>query len=731
LIEIFSPRIRSTYDAQSDKPDKEAKGGKVKMANMEDSRKESATEWTVYNVFEQQTNINPAQWTERAFVIPTGQLSVAVDVLDLDASREAATKAIGEFLPTAFGKAIERQVLASYDYLRQLRSITKQLQEEGFGLVKDVLSSQYDHLLQAVKPAKTALHGKYILAAFSFIEDQSITLTHDELDRLITAVASHERMNESAVRREARRRAETDKNARNRPLESGVWDGIDILASILLVMRREGLKPYVRDAALQKWIVNYFQETYSTNPNRVERTFGGSGGNFTYMLEALGLPSLLHIPHHHERQAEIAPKSARRVVFGTDGPVKPFTEIGQGSPDDASRFSFVFQLTPQMDHHGHIIGPNFKVDGRDNCPIRPDRVILRIPNARTDTPADWERLQVIWKGEGLPSWRQQESGIKENPETGCWFVDLSRSELEGLLENDWPNFPLFQHGPRIEGSTLFIELASTDEMIQIAGNLHIVLFGGIQGLGKKWYNQALTELLREAFVKQLQVLSGQQISLHVELGPVDSRETMSELRRLFKKAKMKNLSLNRGELVQISSQFGSPCFVYPQSPVPTSSIGIYYRARQVLRRLSMETVFVHDVELAILVRRNPKGEDSTRGKEILESHRQAMLRAGAAVPAALFRRAKEKQVWDLALSTESLAALLEFAMDYSAFVASADRGVKREDILRAILTDGYYYPGEGKISVVVAPTIFVEFPRAVSLTGAGDFCFTTHAATAS
>jgi hypothetical protein len=107
-----------------------------------------------------------------------------------------------------------------------------------------------------------------------------------------------------------------------------------------------------------------------------------------------------------------------------------------------------------------------------------------------------------------------------------------------------------------------------------------------------------------------------------------------------------------------------------------------------------------------------------------------MLLAKAAMPAVLIQRAKAPQDWELVLSTESLAALLAFAKDYSALVASAVPTVNRDAVLSAVLTNSYYYPGENNVSVAVAPAIYVDFPSAVSLSGAGDMCFAAREATA-
>ena len=104
-----------------------------------------------------------------------------------------------------------------------------------------------------------------------------------------------------------------------------------------------------------------------------------------------------------------------------------------------------------------------------------------------------------------------------------------------------------------------------------------------------------------------------------------------------------------------------------------------------------------------------------------------MLLAKAALPAVLFARARAAHSWDLLFSTESLATLLAFAKDYSAMFPPAQRSVVEKDLL----TQGYCYPGADNVSVVVTPTLYVDFPQAVSLSGAGDKCFAVHGAMAS
>lgn len=683
------------------------------------------SDWTAYHRFAvQQEDLTRLPKAHRD---KWGDL-LAVPLINLNTSRDAASDAIKELLrypdgrATEFVGAIERQVTASFDYLRTLRSI---IEQTGVAALVVMVHSQDGHLLRAVTPPTTPTQEKGILVAFSAIEDQTITLTQSELNTLIKAVAQRESKSDAeVVRREAGRRADNGVNARGGKLDEDIWDSIDILALILVLMRREGLKPAVKDPALQQWLVEYF----AANPS-AQKMFGGAAGNETFMLCALGCPVLLHVPYHHDAQAAIAPERASRLVFGPGGPIKPFPGIKSGNADDARRSSFVFQLTPERDEQGNVTGPTFRVGGRDERPLRADRIIPRLPNPRTDTPAGWNTLRVTWKEAALSSGRQLASGVQWDTDAQHWCVEVQRSALAGFGDHDWPYLPLFQHPPTVvsKTQTLIIELASADDMQHIAGDVQVALLGGIQGLGKMYYTPALTELLREALVEQLRTLSTQGVDLHLELSGVDSGAVLDVLKDLLHRAGLKNVSLNREELVQITSEFGSPYFTSPRTSIPDTPIGIYFRAAELLKRLGVDTVYVHDLELDILVRRYEEGEELARGTAALEGHRQAMLLAKAAVPAALIYRAKVTQHWDLVLSTESLAALLVFTADYAALVASAvpvaNRNAARDAVRDTVLTNNYYYPGVGGVSMAVAPGISVNLPKEASLSGAGDMDF--------
>jgi ADP-dependent phosphofructokinase/glucokinase len=629
-----------------------------------------------------------------------GDLS-ALGFVNLEPPKQACSDAIGKHLPGHFGKAVERRVMASFDYLRILRTV---IDEVGLDRLRNMVDSQDAHLTEAVRRFQGLPAGKSILAAFSVVEDQSITLDQKELDNFIHEVSARESLTEDQIRREARRRADTGLNAKGGNLDDAVHDGIDVLAQILVLMRREGLKPAVMDAGLQEWIVKYFASRPSA-----ERTFGGAAGNEAEILRAMGLPVVLHIPYHHQSQANLAPDCARRLVFGPNGPMRPSPSLKLGNPTDARRFSFVLQVTPETNEHARIIGPQFRhPDGTVDQPIRADRVILRFPNPRTDRLVVWDKLKVTWGGR---------------------TVEIDRKSLTAFLVNDWPYLPAFQHEPHVDASdnTLHVELASSAEMKLFAGEIPVALLGGFQGLGGDSYygSKDLRDLLQDALIEQLQVLVSMGAKLQFELSSVGSGKVVSGLKTVFAAAGLKDVSLNREELTQITSESG-PFFVSPRPTVADTPISIYWRAAGLLKALDVDTVYVHDAELDILVKRIVSVEPCDVDAK-LRPHRQAMLLAKAAVPADLLRRGGSTSSWDLVLSAESLGALLLFADDYSRLVAPSDK-TRRKSVQDAIMAQGYYYQAPEDMGVVVAPGVIVDVTGRVTLSGAGDRNFAVHGA---
>lgn len=667
---------------------------------------------------------------------------MAIADVDVNALEEATAAATAKSLPRRFGIEFLRQVEASFGSVWRLPVTIKQLIEKmGLRTLQALVREQDSHLLQAVtQPSDPYIEENgHVLVAFSVVEDLTTTLTQCELDRLIAAVIDYEKKKDPEATRdsichEASRRAQVGLNANGGKLDDQVCDATDILAHVIVLMDRGGLKPAVTDSDLQKFIVDFFDAG-----SAAEKSYGGAAGNEADILRALGLPVLLYVPYHDQRQADLAPQCAKRLAFGTKGLVRPYPSAGEGGKDEeACRFSFVFQLTPQLDDDGKPVGPVFEV-GDDPCkPKRADRVILRFPQPRTANPARWDKLKLTWKGEGKPEWESADANVKYDGRGAYWYVEVDRSALtdkdgKALFgDNDLPYLPIFQHTPRISRETLVVELASRAEMEQVAEDVQVALLGGIQAIAKeKLLTEEITELLRHVLPAQLSALGSKGASLHFELSGVDSEKVVGELKRLLERSGVKNLSLNREELAQITSEFGSDYFVFPRSSVPDSPMSVLCRAVELLKRLNMDTVYVHDLELDVLFCRN-SSEVEIGDREIVEQvenrlahHRQAMLLAKAAVPAHLLRRARIDAPWDLVLSTESLVALAGFACDYAAYVEPTDQ-TEQSRIVQELLCKGFHYPGVDGFSVVVAPG--VEFPAAVSLSGAGDMGFAVRAA---
>jgi len=210
---------------------------------------------------------------------------------------------------------------------------------------------------------------------------------------------------------------------------------------------------------------------------------------------------------------------------------------------------------------------------------------------------------------------------------------------------------------------------------------------------------------------------------------VESAAVLNELKALFARAGIRDLGINREELVQITSQHGSPYFAWPKPSVPDRAFVVYKRGERLFVGLGLHTLYIHDLEMDILLRKNLPEETEQQTRSALEKHRQAMLLAKAAVPAALLRRAGVNVAWDFVLSGPSLLTVLSFADEYANMIAATISGVARDDVFTTILENGYYYnPQKDGISVVVAPAIQVDFPEAVGLAGAGDMSFAVHAA---
>ena len=74
--------------------------------------------------------------------------------------------------------------------------------------------------------------------------------------------------------------------------------------------------------------------------------------------------------------------------------------------------------------------------------------------------------------------------------------------------------------------------------------------------------------------------------------------------------------------------------------------------------------------------------------------------------------------------------MLSFADEYADYVAKTVKGMDKNAIREQIHRKGYFHhPDPDGISVVVAPTVFVDFCQEVSMAGAGDMGFAARAST--
>jgi hypothetical protein len=573
-----------------------------------------------------------------------------------------------------------------------------------------------------------------VLAAFSLIEDYTLYLTQEVLDKLVQDIAERERQPKDDVLKEARRRADAGTNRDGRSLQKEIADGIDVLALVIVLMNRAGLKPVISDEHLQSWLIDYF-----VNDSTRSKTVGGAAANEAYILQEIGLPVIVHTPYHHPQQADCAPEHAHRLVFGASGPYH--IPLCEGRSEDARRHSLILQLTPIPDAKDKM-GPVLRVDSEEIRPKVPDRVILRVPNPHSDAPWPWKTLRVIWKANDAQVHSTELTAsdpttVRWEADASNWVAEILRDAVTATPSNpgletekvfkdfkdgDLPFLPVFQHPSCVTADgVLTIELATSKDVASVATNAEIVLLGGLQALGQTLFTNSLTDFLRVVLVNQLKTLSEHGASMHFELSGISSSRVLDQLRDIFLDARIKNVSINREELVQITSEHDSRYFAWPKPNAPESPFGVFMRARHFLQEFAVDTCYIHDQEMDILVARNDPGIS-------LKQHRQAMLLAKAAVPEGLLRRSEKAQKWPLTLSAPSLCALLAFAREYAEFMA-AHAKVSRRAVEDEILKRGYYRPTDPhEVAVVVAPGIYVEFGEGINMTGAGDMCFAVHAA---
>jgi len=669
-----------------------------------------------------QTQILDSERIDEAYASNLGRVLLAT-TLNLDSAKEECSRIVGGRLSNRFRQVTERGMISSFDDVRQLQGVVEQI---GYPLLAQMIVQQDRHLIEAVsRQWPVDADGKSVLVGFSTVVDESITLTETQLVKLIHRVTEDETgMTEEEVKNIADRRAIPGRNRDGGDLDNEVCDAIDILALVLRLMRTEGLKPAIKNPQLQGWVIDFFRVA-----EMVSRTMGGAAGNEAFILRLLGHDVIMHMPFHHKDQASIAPAGAKRLVFRADEVA--FDDIGQGDPSDPCRWSFILQLTPEV-KDGHIVGPTFKVNGSVVRPYGADRCILRIPNPRTEHAGTWETLRVIWPGPSDQNWPATTPAgkheIKWDVGENYWYVELDRENLQELLPNDWPYLPVFACAPSLsdDKKRLDIRLAEETRMRDVAATVRTALFGGIQALGKTFLSEPLTVLLRAAIVAQLNALSSEGVALHLELSGVDSEQTLDELSRILHLSGLRNLSLNREELTRITSTLGSKYFTSDRPSAPEHPFSVYLRAEGLLNSLDVDTLYVHDLQLDILLVRR-KSIDPSDPSSHLERHRDAMFLANAAVPLALFLRAKEPLSWRLVLSTESLVALSRFATRYAELLTAVDDGANANDVVSSVLQHGFYDDGHREVIAIAAPSVYVDLPSTVSLNGAGDMKYAVRA----
>jgi hypothetical protein len=546
-----------------------------------------------------------------------------------------------------------------------------------------------------------------------------------------------------AVLEAALKRAASRKNGKDQDIDD-VYDTVDVLAHLILVMRGVSRKPVLKSPGLQDWMISYFG-------SMGRKTLGGASGNECSIKRKLDFPVLLHRAYHHKKQAELARKDApcaKRLIFANGKPVTPppsLGEISRASADDPRRFSCVVDIHRTVKENGEI-EPVLRWSMGEEKPIRiSERVIFQIVAPRTEIPHEFEKLKVIWKP--ASSRKRPPRGVRKDA-SGDWFVEIDWWNLDlaspgckqecGSCETrcrDWPQIPAFQHPFESKGNTLVIRLAGREEMDETAQVVECVLLGGLQSLLKPLHgSEALMQLARAALIDQLSVLIVRpprlgdgadneplaSIPVHFELSGAPGEGETRSLAELLKQAGITHLGLNRQELEQITEINGSPYYFAPRPPIPESSYRAYERARFLLERIGNDTNYVHDPNLDILLRRNTG--DISADEEALKRHVIAMLLAKVAVPADLQVRAVGSASFPLGLCAKSLFSVVQFARDYSQGCPPAARAEAYE----SLISNGFYYNPNG-VSVAIAPTISMEFGPEVSLAGAGDRCFATHA----
>lgn len=633
----------------------------------------------------------------------------------LSGTERALRDDLRSFLP-AFRNALVRQMLRD-EYLTCLQDRIGRA-----GEIENWLHSWRSRFEMALVPPASVDQG-YILATFSLVEDFALTLTQPALDALLETIAAWEQVPLAELLPRGEQRMIDSQNQPHNKLDAGVRSGVDVLAVILALMSKEGLKPPVLDFSLQEQLIQHFED--AAKGGAVRRSLGGAAGNESFILDAVGWPTLVASLYNRPLALGTtgAASAVARLVFTPTGLADPYPGLDIGAADDPGRRSHVFQLT-QITVAGSDSppGPVIRMPGgrREYRPRLPsDRVILTLRNYRTDAAASWRKLRVTWQpAPGKETW------ISE--------VEREHAAFDAFSPRDWPGLPAFQHPAQLEADgTLTIRLASAAEIVPLASDLQAVLLGGIQALGRPVYSKPLTHLLRSALGDQLRSLSSAGVPIFFELSDVMAPGELIEVWRLCAQAGVGFFSSNRDELQKITSVFGSPFFVAPPGRGPEGAFVTYWRAAEFARRLGAAAgaappiYYIHDSELDVLLYPGLAGLAAASASEMLRRGQAAMLAAKALVPAALLRRAGASDPcdWDLVLSPQSLAALLNFAADFAAY-QSAQHGytdLEQKAIEEQVRTRGMYQnPKADDWSVAVAPAIHVDFPVEVSTAGAGD-----------
>ena len=648
--------------------------------------------------------------------VALGEL-LGLERFDLTEFRRNLNALVASHYPVPFGRFLVAEMGASLDYLNDLKAMIDPLTAR----LSSVLATQDEYLVAAVSQNASASGKPSVLAAFSESTDSTVTLDQAQVDRLVRSCAEREGKTVDEALRLAELRCEERSNGASRDLSREVTDAIDVLAHALLLFREPGMKPIVVGRDLQTWLLGYFREVAE------HRFLGGAAVNEASVLGALGFPVLVYTPLIGSTDRIASSGRVRPLRFGLDGsaPVPRPLEVAEELC--AERHGLSLNLIPDLDGDGNIVGPSIRLGALQARPhsARPDRVMFSLPSPRLQNPKPWRRLRILW-----PCHSEGEhplGGRFHDKELSACRIDVNRSSEYD--DSDCPWFPLFQRAPRYlsDVQTIVFELASCQELAEAAKATNVVLLGGIEKLTTVCFTTELTEFLQAAFVVQVREFSARGVQIHFELSGSISGDRLTVLRKLLLLAGVRYMSMNRDQLHEITSEFGSEYFVFGRHDHSANAIDVYIRAAQLLRTLRLESLYVHDAQLDMCVLRSDSR--GSMAPELLARYRQAMLFAKATVPAAIVARSGVAVSWKMVFSTESLAAFVVFARQYAALVA-ASGGSHQESIQESMLTSGYCLDPILGVWVVIAPTIYVEFPPAVDLVGAGDMSFAARAVSA-